>query len=863
MHITFEQHPFFIGLIACSALLIVFSIFKTGNNKIVSSQDHFDPVMLLHVLIVLLLLAAVCRPVYTAYSKKVNLMFCLDNSASVAQTSKDSAFAFIRSAASRMGAHDKAGLILFGRTPSIERMLQSKLVVNTEPSSVQTDATNIAQALLAAEHELNRQSGEKRIVLLSDGNETIDSSLNAGQSAAQSSIGIYSLPLACAVNDSDVSVRSVTTATVQRLFTPFEITVTIQSGRQVSGGMTLYKNGEIMLSNQYKIARGSTVLRFSDQLEKSGIYRYSVVFTAPGDRFAYNNEAVGFTTAMEKSKIALVEESHDESSILEKTLVVQGFQVERVLPERIAEDLYELAAYDCLILDNVPASALTYHSMTNIQRYVRDVGGGLIMIGGNKSFAAGHFMNTAVEAALPVSMNAPTDMHLSELVLVFVIDRSSSMSGGSLGRSKLDMARIAAFSSIELLNQTDKVGVIAFNVEPQWIVPITDAANRQLIADNLSLLVADGGTDLFSALKTAYIALRQYNAHTRHIIALTDGQTDEGDFEYLTRRMGAENISLSTVAVGGDADRKLLEQLARNSGGRFYVTDKPDSIPKIFTSETKLVAQNVIVEQKEKPAIARDHEVAAGIDLSNIPSISGHVVTYPKKNAVTVLTASDHPLLSVCRYGLGKSVAYTSDFTGAWGREIVQWDAFNRFVSQMVRWAQRKEGRNTVEARFTTTSTAIHGVVECRNKTGNYLNGLELKVRLFHASDTVDTTFSCVQTEPGRYQVMMPVDKSGDYYLSLFSGDSVSLPPRLFACSILQGQEFAASYPNYSLLQTLSTMTGGHLISFNSLGQELFQTRKQTKDQKRELWHYLVIIALIAFIGEILIRKIAMLNAAK
>ena len=105
------------------------------------------------------------------------------------------------------------------------------------------------------------------------------------------------------------------------------------------------------------------------------------------------------------------------------------------------------------------------------------------MIGGDQSFGAGYYKKTPVEKALPVFMDVPTDIKLSELILVFVIDKSSSMMASYADKTKLEIAKIAAFSSIEMLNPIDNVGIVAFDTEFEWTVPITAAGERRKIAD--------------------------------------------------------------------------------------------------------------------------------------------------------------------------------------------------------------------------------------------------------------------------------------------------------------------------------------------------------------------------------------------
>ena len=172
--------------------------------------------------------------------------------------------------------------------------------------------------------------------------------------------------------------------------------------------------------------------------------------------------------------------------------------------------LGELLTYDAVILDNVPGLGMSLTKMEAIEKYVRDGGGGLIMLGGDRSFGQGGYYRTPVERALPVTMDVPARMTIPSLALMLVIDKSDSMGGyiGDAGRgmrpaqgtTKMELAKMAAFSAISLLNPFDQVGLVAFDTEVQWTIPITEAGDRERIATKLSALTHSGGTDIYKGV---------------------------------------------------------------------------------------------------------------------------------------------------------------------------------------------------------------------------------------------------------------------------------------------------------------------------------------------------------------------------
>src|SRR5262249_13542166 len=144
--------------------------------------------------------------------------------------------------------------------------------------------------------------------------------------------------------------------------------------------------------------------------------------------------------------------------------------------------------------------------------------------------------------------------------------------------------------------ETDSVGVLAFDQDAQWIRPLAPVGDKEQVQRRIAGIGAGGGTNMFPALVAARKALAAAQASIKHVILLTDGQSMPGDFAGEISTMTADQISVSTVAVGPDADVQLLRSLARGAGGRFYHTLHPRAVPGIFISETQIISRPQIFE---------------------------------------------------------------------------------------------------------------------------------------------------------------------------------------------------------------------------------------------------------------------------
>ena len=190
-------------------------------------------------------------------------------------------------------------------------------------------------------------------------------------------------------------------------------------------------------------------------------------------------------------------------------------------------------------------------------------------------------------------------------------------------------------------------------------------------------------------------------AKLKHVIILTDGISAarrlRGDRPGDGRR--PDHLS-RRWRWGATPIQHLLEEIARLGNGRFYVADDPAQVPQIFAKETVTASKSAINEQPFSPAVVRPTQVLSEIRLDEAPFLLGYVVTRPKPTAEVILaTESGDPLLAWWRYGLGMSVAFTSDAKARWAAEWLSWPQFGQFWAQVVRHALRKaEAKGTFVA---------------------------------------------------------------------------------------------------------------------------------------------------------------------
>jgi uncharacterized protein YegL len=487
--------------------------------------------------------------------------------------------------------------------------------------------------------------------------------------------------------------------------------------------------------------------------------------------------------------------------------------------------------------------------MEVVWKYVQELGGGFIMLGGDQSFGLGGYYRTVIEDILPVRSDFEKEKEKPSLAMVLVIDKS-----GSMGGDKIEMAKKAASGAVELLGPKDKIGVIAFEGETFWVCDVQAASNKNSVIDKISAIEAGGGTVMAPAMEAAYDALQNTTAKLKHVIILTDGISAPGDFEGITMNMANAKITVTTVGVGEDADKKLLEEIARLGNGRYYFTDDPSSVPQIFAKETVTASKSAINEQPFLPQVVRPTQVLSGIDLANAPFLLGYVTTRPKPTCEFVLaTEKGDPLLAWWRHGLGMSVAFTSDAKSRWAAEWLSWPGYSKFWAQVVRHAMRKSEAKGVVVQVEQKERKATVTLDAVNAAGKYLNQADTELKIIDPQ-LGDRQLAMAQTAPGRYVAEFDTSRSGAYHLEMLQkqqGQMLSQQSR--GLVVGYDEEFRLRPTNEELLQAIARVSGG---AYNPEPEAVFADLGRTAPRTIPLWPYLIAAAALLFLADVALRRI-------
>jgi Ca-activated chloride channel family protein len=798
---------------------------------------------------------------------------------------------------------DRFGLIVFdGKAIAISAPTKTKYVDDNLDTPI-AQGTNIEDAVRLGLAMFPPDTA-KRLVLVTDGNETAGNVMQAiermggagdlrltiddvrlGGRGVQSSIPIDVLPIAYRVTR-DVQVVRVEAPPTAQAGQTVTVRIVLESTAPVEGTLTLRREGEPVdlngdapgASRAVSLPAGQSVHLAQVPLGETPINRFQAIFEAddPTHNLVPDNDRAEAFTATPSKGSALVIDARagQRLNALAEMLISADIPTSVISAAQLPDDLLSLQNYDLIVLDNIASYELTPLQQQLLARYVNDLGGGLIMSGGENSFGAGGWRGSPIAALLPVDVDPPRELRLPTAALVLVLDKSGSMNQGVAGAraSQQQIANEGAALAIESLRSDNLVGVVTFDMFASTLVPLQRNEDPKKIADKVRGITAEGGTNLEPALLRAHEMLTSPAAQgvlKKRVVFLTDGRsgTNEG-LEDIARRMAADDIQLTTVAVGDDADYEILENLASVGGGSFYPVRDPRILPRVLVDSVQVINKPLIKEATFTPRVlATGSTLTAGMD--GAPPLQGLVITSARKDPKVWLEMVDpegEPLLAHWQTGLGRVAAFTSEAPGSgeWSRQWIDWPTAATFWIQLARTIARPVTDQNAELIAVIQDDELKITYDI--EAGGESPEQDAAISYVQVEGTVyqpDGSFSPVrlrQTAPGRFETAIPATLAGNYVVALNPRQgSRQLPPAIGGANRSTTIEFRRYQSNLALLEEIVERSGGRRLDIaDPRGIDLFDREHMPPSvSSLPIWRSLLWWTLALLLLDVASRRIA------
>jgi len=775
----------------------------------------------------------------------MNVFYLLDRSESVPAGQQEAARDWVNRSAKSKRTVDKGGVVVFGSEASIEFLPNPIVELSKVQAVVGTERSDLAGAIrlgLAALPE----TGQKRLVVASDGNENIGDALTAAIAARQLGATVDVLPLG-AERGGDVSIQRVQAPSRLKRGQPFEVKIFAQSDRAREGTVRLFRNDQLLGEQRVKLEAGKNLYTFPQTLAESGFYSFDVQLEAAGDPLPQNNRGTAFAVVAGEPRVLVVSADLPQDQALVSALRAARLQVFAVALAQFPAALAELQSYDVIIISNIAAGDLGLERQRWLESAVRDFGAGLVCLGGDQTYAAGGYRGTPLESVLPVSMELNSKKVLPSGAVALIMHGMEFANGNQV-------ARDCAQGVLAALGATDDMGVLLWDGSERWLF------DMQKVGDKRNLRRAIAGMnqgDLGSfqhVLEMAQAGLKKTTAQLKHIIVFSDGDPQAPSAELMNSIVG-DRITVSSILIAGHVGPETMVWLAEHGRGRFYNITSPDDLPQIFLKETAVILKSAIYEEPFRPQLRAATEPVRGI--SSYPPLLGYVATTPKPRAETPLwTENGDPLLAHWQYGLGRAAAFTSDARGRWAKNWMSWPQFRQFWSQIVQWSLRR----TENAQFASDLSIVGGegiiTLDAVDEQGNYRNFLNLQAAVVGPKGERQT-LRLEQSAPGHYEARFPTKATGSYIVNILeTGPEGARASQVVGASVNYSPEFNASGPNLPLLTRLAELGGGRVLHAGNASESPFLHDRVKTMQPRDLWESLLRWCLLLFVVDVAVRRV-------
>ncbi len=801
-------------------------------------------------------------------SDRLSLMVALDVSESIDPDGREWERRYLDQVAAALAPGDELGVVAFAGDVQVVRPPGPPGNVRLEPASVSATATDVGKGLEAA-MALFPPDAERRLLLLSDGNETRGNGVAEVARARRSAVTIYAaVPPHAGGADAAVEKLAVPPLVAEGSVFPVRVILRNQA-RARSAVLSLSADGSLLGNETITLQPGLNAVEIPYRMNEAGSHRLRAQVSVAGDVIAGNNYREATVMVGGKSRVLLV--TTRPNSALARVLARKDISVTTIGPGEFPAQVDRLLGFHCVVFEDVQSGAFGGRRLDVLERYVRDFGGGLIVAAGERTFGDAGFKKTALEGLLPVSLEPrrPPRPEREALALFILIDRSNSMGYHIRNRlersdteSKLVYAKRAALAVVSQLKDSDSVGLIAFDSRPFEVAPLRPLTdNRVLLEEDIPRLQPGGGTDFYDALESARQQLVDAHTTIKHAILLTDGDTNRGAADHypLMAALAQAGISVTTVRIGDDTvNLTLLHDISNRTGGQFYHVEDVAALPELLLKDTNQALEQVPRRDRTfAPRLTAPSQVLRGIKPNDLPELNGYAYARAKAGADVLLyvPAQDKkdPLLAAWQYGLGRVVTFAASLDDD-APQWAGWVGLGKLWSQLVHWSVREQtpwdyGLDVRRADGKTTLTV--------RSFGDVDDGV-LMARIFANPDR-PVDIGLIPRAPHEFWGSLPALPHGRYPVSIIkrSGKREASQRTEFV-AVPDGdeapqEEFEADRPNLALLNALTASTGG---AVDAPIRTVVGRHAGTRGVEHPLDWLLIPIAMCALLADVGLRRL-------
>lgn len=815
-----------------------------------------------------LLVAALARPQLLDQVDDLAVAFVVDVSESVPGPDRDHALRQIQDDMERMPPSDQAGLVVFGDRPSVELPFGGPRATDLAEgmtarldhleSRVDRGRSDLSRAVEFAAGIL--PSGvARRVVLVSDGNQTEGDLMAGARELAAAGVRLDVRPIRY-LFDREVMVLGLQAAPRGRVDEPILLRALVSAQTACEALLELRVDGELA-ADPYPVHldRGTNIFRFSPIAKHAGVHQFELTLRSEVDGNQSNN--VGRAgVVIDGNASAWVVSAADQEDRITEVLVAGGMDARALDPRVLPSDPAGYFLVDTVVLNNLPAFDLTPEQLAALRDAVRELGVGLVVIGGDQAYGPGGYRGTALADLLPVDLDTTNKKTMPKGALVIVL-HSVEFDSGNTWAVKICKAAIGG------MNPTDEAGIVLLGNRggAEWLFdlqPVGDGAAMGRLIDTCYPGDMQTFADCFELTETS---LSASDAAVKHVVVISDGDPQAPAASVMHRLVGAK-VTVSTVCINphGPGSEANMNLLASTGGGRFYrlYPGRGDlqRLPSLMLKEAATLRRATLSEDPFVPwVLLPESPILRGVGAA-VPQLLGYCITSVRGGAETILLANDQqndPLLASWHAGLGRVVAFTSSLDTRWAKEWLGWDRFAPLVQQMVRASVLDFDESTYPVEVVAEGMRLRVEMSAKDADGSPATGLEV-IGTGVGSGASPISFTLGQRDAGRYTGFVDMPGPGHYVLQLRFDQDGRSHRVLTAAAIDYAPEYRAERSREDVLRAAADATGGRSLAD---GDDPFAHDFQAVVGRIELWPWALLLAAVFLVFDVGVRRLDLFRA--
>jgi len=591
----------------------------------------------------------VAGPVARAPDVGTTAVLVVDRSASVsAGLVKQRENDLLRRAEVEAGATDAAAVVGFGSEPRVERF-----PLSTRPPEANRGGPHQSNlhAAVARALELIEPGQRGRLIVLSDGLATDASTPDLSQRIRLRRAPIDYVSI-LRPSEGDVAIESVRVLESTAAAAPPRFSATIASSREATGQFAVLRDGVVVGEQQVKfiVPRTSIEWQAADQDEPA---RYTFRITAPGDGVEENNLWDIWVGSAGGPRLLIV--SDDDAWPLRSAAAAIGLGVDVLPPKRFDHTLERLTRYKACALANVSLDDIDPRAQRAIARYVEQLGGGLIVTGGERGLGAGGYRSGPLEPLLPVVIRPLGAVERPPAAVVVVVDLSSWDADGPRPQEQYSPLQKALIEFSRQLDPADRIGIVTTRVPNHVVLPLVSPSRSQEIHEAVSDAGMPNTPGSFpDALDAGNKLLAQAPQLSKHLVVCASWEqlSSLNAIGVAATRPGADT-SVSVIARGA-ANESLRSQVIAatalaSAKLRVRSAIGPDDLASVLTDDWYAATGGGFLSRPVMAALAEP----AAAEAMRFRVRGYHAARLRQPAMASIVSADDRSLLLAARWDRG------------------------------------------------------------------------------------------------------------------------------------------------------------------------------------------------------------------